>query len=146
MAGKKRKEKQGGTLTKLSPTPRRTGLKKKKREENSGSIIGDSARGTMFEKSGSTAGSVDGSANWFNWSFFTLRYVTLRYVLDAFPWKTGHLDESHDVRGELFFYFNSSLYLSAVPCSLQAESFRSFSPLEYILIPSMLEVLTTIRV
>lgn len=61
MAGKKRKEKQGGTLTKLSPTPRRTGLKKK--EENSGSIIGDSARGTMFEKSGSTAGSVDGSAN-----------------------------------------------------------------------------------
>lgn len=57
----KKKEKQGGTLTKLSPTPRRTGLKKK--EENSGSIIGDSARGTVFEKSGSTAGSVDGSAN-----------------------------------------------------------------------------------
>lgn len=58
---RKKKEKQGGTLTKLSPTPRRTGLKKK--EENSGSIIGDSARETVFEKSGSTAGSVDGSAN-----------------------------------------------------------------------------------
>lgn len=144
MAGKKRKEKQGGTLTKLSPTPRRTGLKKKKGKKilaQSSVILREElcSKSLVRRPALSMARQIDLTDRF-------LRYVTLRYVLDAFPWKTGHLDESHDVRGELFFYFNSSLYLSAVPCSLQAESFRSFSPLEYILIPSMLEVPTTIRV